>query len=437
MKSWPAAPVASYSRALRWTAALDERRVAFAIGVMCFLVYLGQLRYVGAADTVPAELLPISIIREQNVDFDEFVPRRGEVPGWFVVVNDRVVSAYPIVPGVLNVPGYLVAYLAGVDIFAQRQRLSLFTAALTSAISTVGMYLTLSGLGVGRGRALGLTLVYAFGTTVWSVASHGLWQHGPSLMFLTLGLWLLTAGTWRRDALAGLLLGFAIFNRPANAVIVAPLAIAVFHLRPRSFLGFAALAALPVALMLYYSWVYLGSVWQLGQGQAYTFGLSGNWVEGLFGILVSPSRGLLVFSPVFIFALVAVALAGWTRKLTAFQAATAVGILLTVGLYARWIVWWGGHSFGYRLLTEAVPLLTIWLAIAWDRYVAGSRALRLVFFVSAGISLVIHFLGAIYYPCGFNTSPDNVDVNTTRLWEVANGELARCAGRFLDSVALR
>ncbi len=33
-----------------------------------------------------------------------------------------------------------------------------------------------------------LALMFAFGTTAWSVVSRTLWQHGPSMLLLTLAL---------------------------------------------------------------------------------------------------------------------------------------------------------------------------------------------------------------------------------------------------------
>src|SRR5207253_9523971 len=44
--------------------------------------------------------------------------------------------------------------------------------------------------------ALGLAALFAFGTSALSVASRGLWQHGPSMLLLAIALYLFVrAGT--------------------------------------------------------------------------------------------------------------------------------------------------------------------------------------------------------------------------------------------------
>jgi hypothetical protein len=66
------------------------------------LVFLAGMRYVGSGDTEPAELLPISLLTEGNLDFNEFVPGGGDLPYAYRRVGGRVVSSYPIMAGLLN-----------------------------------------------------------------------------------------------------------------------------------------------------------------------------------------------------------------------------------------------------------------------------------------------------------------------------------------------
>ena len=43
------------------------------------------------------------------------------------------------------------------------------------------------------------------------------------------------------------------------------------------------------------------------------------------------------------------------------------GTILLLMLYSKWLMWWGGWSFGYRLLIEMLPGLMILLAIFWEK----------------------------------------------------------------------
>ncbi len=53
-------------------AAKQRALVAFLMGLFCFLVYLTNLNAMGNGDSWPARLLPFSILREGNLDLDEF-----------------------------------------------------------------------------------------------------------------------------------------------------------------------------------------------------------------------------------------------------------------------------------------------------------------------------------------------------------------------------
>jgi hypothetical protein len=164
----PAAAPSVWRR--RLTLAMLAPWIAFFLPLY---VYLFGLRFQGRGDATPAELLPIVLHHGHGFDFREFVPPGGPLPYWFRLVGGRVISSYPVLPGLLNVPVYAVAGLVGVDVEAHRQLLSGLTSSMLSALSVLFLYLALERVCRSREMALGFSLVYAFGTTVWSVASRG------------------------------------------------------------------------------------------------------------------------------------------------------------------------------------------------------------------------------------------------------------------------
>ena len=382
------------------------------------LVYNFGFRYQGGGDSTPAELLPISLLRGGGFDFREFVS--GELPYWYRVVSGRVVSNYPILPGLLNVPLYGAAAIAGVDLDLEQHRLflSAINASILAALSVLFLYLALIRVCRSYKEALLFALAYAFGTTVWSVASRSMLQHGPSVLFLSIALWALLRGgaavPW-----AGLALGLAVINRPANIAIAVPLALYVLLHEQRRFLAFCALAIPPALFHFWYANAYWGSPFSTAQAVS-TVNFGGNMGTGLAGLLVSPSRGLFVFSPFFLFAFAGIAAslrpASAPARLARFLAAA---IVLDLLIYSRWTMWWGGHCFGYRLLTELAPLLTVLAAVGWPR-IARSRAAAFLFALCVVFSFYVHFLGALVAPSGFN---DDIDIQTTRLWNIRNSEI--------------
>jgi hypothetical protein len=97
-------------------------------------------------------------------------------------------------------------------------------------------------------------------------------------------------------------------------------------------------------------------------------------------------------------------------------------------------VWWDGECFGYRLLTEMVPVWIFLLALSWERWIIHSRTGVICFATLATLSVYIHFLGGVYYPSGWNTSPRSIDEDPGRAWDYRDTEIGRLHRVFLDRV---
>jgi len=386
-------------------------------------------KYPETGDTVPAETLPISLIKEHDLDFDEFVATKG-YGYWFIDRNGTAVSRYPIVPGILNTPVYLVAYSIGIDPVNKEHELSHITASIIAALSVVFMYLFLVRICKRKKTAIMFSLIYAFATCVWSVASTVLWQHGPSLLFINISLALLIRPEKNLPGYAGFFLGMTVFNRPTNIVIALPLAAYVFFHQKKQFGKFVFFAAIPAILLFWYSYAYLGSVTALGQGQGAPSEFKTPFLDGLTGILVSPNRGILVFSSFFIFGIAYMVFSLISNKTEPIDRYLAIAAILLLVVYAKWSMWWGGWSFGYRIITEITPILIIFTVRYWENKAVGQKLLKVAFLILVFLSVYIHFLGAHYYQCGFNYEPNNSDDHPERMWDIKDGELMRCTRNF-------
>jgi hypothetical protein len=397
--------------------------------------YLAGFDFRSSGDTVPNELLPISLLRQGNFAFDEFVSpaRRARLPYYFKAVHGRIVSTYPVLPGVLNLPVFAAADALGMDVWRKRRQLSFLSACWMTALSVSFVFLTLLRAGRREHTALFFSLAYAFGTCAWSVASRSILQHAPSLLLISMALWLLHSPTGRGVPWAGFFLGLAVFNRPVNFFIALPLALFVLCHRRRHVPAFGLLALIPALLMACYSLSYWGRLGSLGQALSF---VPGNLPAGLAGILVSPARGLLVFSPIFIFAFAGMARSLRDRQADPLYKYLAAAIILFLLAMADWKMWWGGWTFGYRLLIETVPPLILFMALYWETVVISSPWRRRAFTATLLFSLYANFLGAHYFPSSFNGSPDNIDFHTGRLWSPVRTELTLCSARFLRDLRL-
>ena len=206
--------------------------------------------------------------------------------------------------------------------------------------------------------SLVMTAVFAFATSMWSTATRGLWQHGPLVLMFVIAMLLLQRAKLRPALVqyVGLPLAMAYVIRPTAAipVVVLTIYVAVFYRRWLfRYIGWALLVAGP---WLAYNEAIYGapfSPYYLGL----SYGMGGELVfrESFFGQLISPSRGLLVYSPVFLLAFTGFALSlrePDNRALHLAYGAVVAGILLSQGLLTGW---WAGASFGPRYTTDIVP----------------------------------------------------------------------------------
>jgi hypothetical protein len=145
---------------------------------------------------------------------------------------------------------------------------------------------------------------------------------------------------------------------------------------------------------------------------------------GALGLLVSPSRGILIFSPV-----VLLASAGFHRSLNGPRD-LRLGWLLAASaaqfiVYGSYSVWWGGFTFGPRyvldLLVPLAPAAAFGVEAAlshlWSRWLAAALLAW-----SVGVAAT----GAFIYPNdAWNTSPDSVDTHHERLWDWRDMQIVR------------
>jgi hypothetical protein len=404
--------------------ALLRRAVSPALLALALLgLYLGNGRTLGGGDTLPARYLPLSILREGDFALDEFPFLYGDGDVYFLRrVGGRWISDYPVGAALLALPVYAPAAWGRMTADSPLvEELEKLAAALVVALSAVVVYATLRELTTGR-MALLLSAAYALGSSSLSVSSQALWQHGASQLGLAAALYCLVRGR-RSDrwiGLAGFPLAFAVVARPADVLLAAPVALHVLLRYRRCFPAFVAAGLPPVLFHLAYQARYFGdpfrAQWPLTDAAHWGTPV---W-QGVAGLLVSPSRGLFVYSPIFLFSLVGLALA-WRRDGDRLLRWVGVGALLTVLLHARWMNWWGGWTYGPRLLADLAPVLT--LALYPLAGVLGRpgrvRALFLALLVwSAGA----HAVGAYWDDGAWNATPD-VNRTPERLWAWTDNQL--------------
>jgi hypothetical protein len=323
----------------------------------------------------------------------------------------KYASTFGIGAGLCALP-IIAPVRALVGDLASRLDLLWWLAKLAAALSVSGAvaflyFAALRYLSV-RSAAL-IALAYGLASCAFSISSQALWQHGPCELFLAMGAYFLLGKADRRSSLlCGLGFALAVLCRPSSGLVAICIG-GYFLIADRRRLPWFALGGLPVAvLLLVYSQVTFGSplsFGQLGVGTSVALAKTGKpelWQTplalGIAGLLLSPGRGLFIYTPLALFAVWG---AGRAFRDPAWKdlRPLAVAALLLLGLAAKWFDWWGGWCFGYRPIVDLVILLA-YLSFPVANAVATSKARKVAFAGLFAYSFGVQVLGAFVYDVG-------------------------------------
>ncbi|OPL17713.1 MAG: hypothetical protein AVO35_08595 [Candidatus Aegiribacteria sp. MLS_C] len=427
--------------------------LAVSVFLVTFLVNVAG-RNVQSFDSIWSVHTARSILLEGNTDLDEY-DRELAAEGYrdLLEIEGHYYTIFPVGPSLMALPfvgagellfrhvvpaipsletrlrAMTVDDIGELDSVSFHKGIEVVTASFIVALASV--FILLIGLRLTGSIPLSLALVFIFSlcSPAVSTASRGLWPHGPSMLMLALTLYLLTEAEKRPSlaACCSLPLAFSFVIRPTNAVPVLLLTIFVFIRYRKQFIRYL-LWSLPVALPFV---AFNLSVYGFPVSPYYLPGRldSGvNLLVSLPGTLISPGRGLFVFSPVLLFALWGIRAGIRKRKL--------LDMILTGVLVLHWVIissfkqWWGGHAFGPRYFGDVLPVLVYFLvpALQWMRRERGRKRTLVtsVFIILAAVSFVINIYGANSWAVmEWNAEPADVDLHTDRLWDWGDPQFLR------------
>jgi len=380
------------------------------------------------SDTLPARLLPVSLLVNHNFYLDPWAASIQEYDEQNFVrnVDGHLVSTYPPWGAVLALPVYLIPVLKEATRISHAALFDLEkrAAVLITALAVLVILLTLRRM-TRPVIAWFISVVYAFGTSCLSISSQAMWQHGPSQLFFSLALYCVVRGrespSW--VAWAGLPLGYAVICRPLNVVMALPIALYVLHKHRSQFFGFIVAGVPSLLLFLSYNAAYFGSPVRTGFGAtvvtpASLVGQHLSWfraplLEGLAGVLFSPARGLFVYSPIFLYSVAGMALVWKERKETLLQYLSLAPILLLIPV-SMLGYWWGGHGYGPRLLADSAPILCLLLYPVVERIQQPVRWKYLLVGLAV-LSIGMHGIG---FAVDFSGDKDLIDFDAhpERVW---------------------
>jgi hypothetical protein len=141
-------------------------------------------------------------------------------------------------------------------------------------------------------------------------------------------------------------------------------------------------------------------------------------IVAVCGILLSPGKGLFFFSPVLLFALAApFRRPSWSSSRRTLVLACLLLIAGQLVMISFWPIWYGGWSWGWRLLTEIGPPLILF-DCSYGSAIAGHGLRIAAFCILGAISISVQAVGVFCYPGGaWDAFPYPVDTHRVCDWK--------------------
>jgi hypothetical protein len=245
--------------------------------------------------------------------------------------------------------------------------------------------------------SVAVSLVVGLGAGMLPFASTGFAEVALALAIVVgmIGL-SATSRQWNwGPVVVGAAVGAAIVTRDDSIVLIAPwlvggaLLVGAAGRRTilivRMFLG-----GLPfLALWAWYNAVRYGLPWKVGYDGVVRFNHS--FLAGLYGLLASPGKGLILYAPVVVVGICGLVPA-WRRDRT-ITVVAALLIISRIVFFAPYWGWYGGGGFGPRYVLPAVPVLALGIMEVGRKFGQLPAPFKFGTIVLAGLSIFIGFVG--------------------------------------------
>jgi len=380
-----------------------EARHAVILFLVIWAVYNSNSARVGMIDGIPAPQMAISLLRQGNMDLDEYLTtyRENDRRVGLMHANGHWISRWPPGTALFCVPFYALPVALGIEEPSlDDDMLAKLTASTLTAASAVFVFLCLRRFASRRG-ATWMTIAYALGTAAFHISAQDTWAHAPAQFCLAAVLYIVLGESRRRawHLLAGFLIGLMVATRPPSVALAIPLLLWIAYRNGiRIGVWYALGGLLPALFLAGYNIHYFGTPGFAGYDKI----VGGGWDLGglpkaFLGLLVSPNRGMLVFSPFLLFCIygAGVGLRQEDPRYRMLALALVIGLLSHLLLTASWRAWHAILSYGSRYSTDALPYWALCGGFAIDR-IRSRRLWRTIFATTVVVSILIHSL-AVYW----------------------------------------
>lgn len=338
--------------------------------------------------------------------YADFFKVGGKLKHQVTRINNRIEYNYPLGTPILSIPFVVVANQVGLNALKQDRTLQKIIVFMIIFFVLLVTYI-ISRAFLSKLNSTIISVLAVFGTVIGPTIGTGLWSINFEVLFIGVTFLFLIKIRLSKSInsiMLGIILFLGYFVRPTFAIIIV-FTFIYLAIRNRKSLVLVATTsfvffALFVIFSLYSYGTYLPPYYHQGLSTI-------NAYQALLGLLLSPSRSILIYSPIIILPIL--------YSLTMFRSNTSIiyfiGILMMVSLFlinAFWPCWWGGWSYGPRILTDMVYISVI-LAIMIVGSAQQNRRKKMIVFMMLlfAIGVFINLPGMYnQYTRSWNAFPD-------------------------------
>lgn len=374
-------------------------------------------------------------------------PRFGIMPNGYPYhlypSGTRLFYYYPPGSSLLAIPAVWVAGALGVSPVGQdgsydnegEAAIEAALAALLCAV-VVALFFRISLLWLPYWPSLGIAFVGGFCTPVLSTLSRALWSQTWLVTLLTFSLWLLcralrqarTPNIWLLASCTALMY----VVRPTAVVPILAISLLVWHYWRTHFAAFLITGLAWLLSFVLFSQAVYGSL--LPPYYLQHLGGGDDYLAALAGSLVSPARGWLLYTPCLLLFVLPLRwrLVGEKPLLWISIGAMVLQWLLV----SSWAIWWGGYSYGPRLMADSLPWLMLALVLLGASLYRQPLRQRWLYPLAVMVLAFCLYtnIGGAYgrMSVDWNQQPRSIDDDPARVWDWRHPQFR--AGPYLPPV---
>lgn len=272
-------------------------------------------------------------------------------------------------------------------------------------------------------QSLVITFVFAFCTSLWSVAGRELWMHGPMMLCLLIAIYYLTKEELSTQNIIslGIILAFSFIIRPTGLIFYSGILL-YFILTNKKFASIYLFSGMSVFLFFFilnysiYETIFSPYYYHYAN-ILYGGGHSG-FFEELAANLFSPEKGLIIYSPILIFSVIGIYIKLKSKEFSKLDFSLLLIFVLYYLVISLVSEEWSGMSYGPGYISDALPVLIFFMIpyFVQSEYFKQKKALSFVFIALLLVSFFIHTKGAVSSSNRIDETPDNSENNADRTW---------------------